>query len=81
MFTLQRMAVEWAVVRWNDIDQRYRGRRAFCLPGLGSRPAIRKALRAAPKHIVARSYQLARGHGMATTFIRDRWGWIDSDEF
>lgn len=75
------MAVEWAAMRWNCIVQRNRERRALRLTGLGPRPAIRKALRAAPKHIVARSYQLASGHWIATAFLRDRWGWIDSDKF
>ena len=56
------------------------GRRgAFAGPEKGARPRIRTLLRTTRKGVAARYFQLLSGHAMTAPFLKDRWGWIDSD--
>ena len=54
-------------------------RGAYALPSRGARPGIRPALRRAKKSVAARFFQLLSGHAMIAPFLRDRWGWTDTD--
>ena len=36
-------------------------------------------LRGAPKSIAARFFQLSSGHAMIAPFLKERWGWTDTD--
>ena len=51
----------------------------YALPDQGARPGIRPALRRARKGVAARSFQLLSGHAMIAPFLKDRWGWTETD--
>ena len=64
----------------NDDDERKRrGGGAFEVPGRGSRLRIRPLLRTTRKKVASRYFQLLSGHAMIAPFLRDRWGWTDTD--
>ena len=54
--------------------------RAFEGPGRKARPRIRALLRKTRKSVAARYFQLLSGHAMIAPFLKDRWGWTDSDK-
>ena len=56
-----------------------KGSRAFRVPKEGEVPRIPAELRGAPKRIGSRFSQLASGHAMIAPFIKEKFGWIDSD--
>ena len=55
------------------------GRGAFEKPRGGARPRIRPLLRTTRKSVAARYFQLLSGHAMIAPFLKDRWGWTDTD--
>ena len=62
------------------MERRGERRRAFEGPDGRARPRIRTILRTTRKGVVSRFFQLLSGHAMIAPFLKDRWGWIDSDE-
>ena len=48
-------------------------------PDHQARPCIRPRLRTAKKGVAARFFQLLSGHAMTAPFLRERWGWMDTD--
>ena len=77
---LKRRATEQATQTWrDDTIKRAAGRRPFVLPTTGSKLTIRPALRWALKSVAARFFQLPSGHSLIAPFLRDRWGWTDTD--
>ena len=56
------------------------GRGAYRGPDRGARPRIRAPLRRTRKAVAARFFQLLSGHAMIAPFLKDRWGWLDSEE-
>ena len=55
------------------------GRGAFVGPDRGAKPRIRTLLRKTRKGVASRYFQLLSGHAMIAPFLKDRWGWTDSD--
>ena len=55
-------------------------RRPYSTPAEGMVPRIPAALGGARKSLASRFFQLASGHAMITTFLRDKFGWVDSDQ-
>ena len=62
-----------------EIIRRKKGKRNFSCPKEGKRPQIRRDIGNAPKGIASRFYQLASGHAWLAPFLRERFGWVDSD--
>ena len=56
-----------------------KGSRAFRVSKEGEVPRIPTELRGAPKRIGSRFSQLASGHAMTAPFIKEKFGWINSD--
>ena len=57
------------------------GRRgAYTGPDRGARPRIRTLLRKTRKGVASRFFPLLSGHALIAPFLKDRWGWTDSDE-
>ena len=54
-------------------------RGAFVGPDRKARPRIRTALRRTGKGVASRYFQLLSGHAMIAPFLKDKWGWTDSD--
>lgn len=63
--------------RWGH--QKSRGSRAFRIPADGETPRIPAELRGAPKEVTSRSFQLTPGHAMTASFIKKKFGWLESD--
>ena len=61
------------------LEKRGGGRGAFLGPDRGARPRIRALLRGARKRVASRYFQLLSGHALTAPFLKDRWGWTDSD--
>ena len=77
---LRRRSTERATQAWRkDIEERNGGRRTFHLPTARSRPGILPQLRRVSKGLAARFFQLLSGHAMTAPFLKNRWGWTDSD--
>ena len=65
---------------WGDeIIGRCRGRRAFRIPKEGEVPRIPPGLQRAPEEVASRFFQLASGHATIAPFLRDKFGWVESD--
>lgn len=66
--------------RWKEIIAlRNRGKNR--LSGPKSKPKLRPFLRAEPKAIAGRFYQLLSGHSMISSFPKEKRGWVESDQF
>ena len=81
---LRRRITEGVNDRWiSDTTKRIgregRNRGAFVGPDRGARPKIRALLRKTGKGVASRYFQLLSGHAMITPFLKDKWGWTDSD--
>ena len=55
------------------------GKGAFMGPDRRARPRIRPLLRLSRKGVASRFFQLLSGHAMIAPFLKDRWGWTDTD--
>ena len=62
-----------------EIIQRGQGVRSFRVPPAGEIPRILVELRRAPKELAFRFFQLASGHAMIAPFVKEKFGWADSD--
>ena len=70
-----------AVDSWREgIIRGGRGRRPYRIPGEGMVPKIPAILGRARKSLASRFFQLASGHAMTAPFLRDKFGWVDSDQ-
>lgn len=78
---LRRRATKRATRLWKeDIDRRNAGRRTFRPPTYGDIPPRHQApVEKGHQEVAARFFQLLSGHSMTAPFLRDRWGWVDSD--
>ena len=75
--TLRRRAVS----SWRDeIVKRGTGRRPYRVPRVGEVPRIPAALRRARKGLASRFFQLASGHAMIAPFLKEKFGWVESDQ-
>ena len=72
----RRANAEWR----EDIIRRRQGNRSFRAPSEGEVPRIPEELRRSPKELASRFFQLASGHAMVAPFIREKFGWIGSDQ-
>ena len=70
----------WITDTTAKMKKRGRDRGAFTGPDRGARPRIRTLLRTTRKGVASRFFQLLSGHAMIAPFLKDRWGWTDSDE-
>ena len=70
-----------AVSSWREcIIRAGRGRRPYRIPREGAVPKIPATLGRAKKSLASRFFQLASGHAMTAPFLRDKFGWVDSDQ-
>ena len=70
-----------AVRAWRDvIVRRGAGRRPYRIPREGEVPRIPTALRGARKELASRYFQLASGHAITAPFLKDKFGWVESDQ-
>ena len=69
-----------AVSSWRDeIRQRGKGGRQYRIPREGEVPRIPRALQRTNKELASRFFQLASGHAMIAPFLKERFGWVESD--
>ena len=66
--------------RTKEGERGRRDRGAFCGPRAGARPRIRGPLRRVEKRVASVFFQLLSGHAMIAPFLKEKWGWIDSDK-
>lgn len=69
------MTDEWR----QEITKRNLGRRAYRIPKEGEIPGIPAGLRGANKELASRYFQLASGHAMIDPFLKEKFGWVESD--
>ena len=70
-----------AVGTWREcIIRGSRGRRPYRIPGEGTVPRIPAILGRTGKGLASRFFQLASGHAMTAPFLKDKFGWVDSDQ-
>ena len=70
-----------AMDSWREeiISKGKRGR-PYRFPAAGEVPKITKALQRTRKSLASRFFQLASGHAMIAPFLRDKFGWVESDQ-
>ena len=65
--------------RWRDEVAKKGGkRRSYRIPGEGEAPKIPTNLRATPKELASRFFQLSSGHAMIAPFLKEKFGWTES---
>ena len=70
-----------AVDSWREsIIRGGTGRRPYRTPKEGMVPKIPATLGRARKSLASRFFQLASGHAMIAPFLKDKFGWVDSDQ-
>ena len=70
-----------AIDGWRrEIISRGRGARPYRVPVAGEVPRIPRALQRARKSLASRFFQLSSGHAMTAPFLRDKFGWVESDQ-
>lgn len=69
-----------AVSKWGqEIMERSQGRRDYRIPAEGVVPRIPPDLQRAPKDQASRFFQLASDHAMIAPFLKEKFGWVESD--
>ena len=69
-----------AISSWREcIIRGGKGRRPYRIPGEGTVPRIPSTLGRAERSLASRFFQLASGHAMTAPFLKDKYGWVDSD--
>ena len=68
-----------AVDDWRREIERSRGKRPYQIPRREEIPRIPRALQGIPKELATRFFQLASGHAMIAPFLREKFGWVESD--
>ena len=64
-----------AIKEWREeIIRRRGGSRFFRVPADGETPRIPAELRKIPKELVSRVFQLASGHALVASFIKEKFG-------
>ena len=75
--TLRRRAIS----SWRDeIIRRGKGRRPYRIPRVDEVPRIPTALQRVRKDLASRFFQLASGHAMIAPFLKEKFGWVESDQ-
>ena len=75
--TLRRRAIS----SWRDeIIRRGKGRRPYRIPRVDEVPRIPAALQRVRKDLASRFFQLASGHAMIAPFLKEKFGWVESDQ-
>ena len=74
-----RTTTRWITDTTTKTKEKGRGGGAFEAPGRMARPRIRPLLRTTRKGVASRYFQLLSGHAMIAPFLRDKWGWTDTD--
>ena len=71
-----------AMDEWREeiISKKKRGGRPYQVPTAGSVPRVPRALRRTKKSLASRFFQLSSGHAMIAPFLRDKFGWVESDQ-
>ena len=70
-----------AISSWGDeIIKRGRGGRPYRVPRAGEVPRIPTALQKVRKELASRFFQLASGHAMIAPFLKEKFGWVESDQ-
>ena len=77
--TTERVNERWITDTATRLRNTGRGRGAFVGPDRKARPRIRPLLRTTRKGVASRYFQLLSGHASIAPFLRDRWGWTDTD--
>ena len=79
--TTEKITKSWIADTMAKMKGKYggRGRGAYKEPGGGAKPKIRASLRRARKGVASRFFQLLSGHAMIVPFLKEKWGWTDSD--
>ena len=75
----ERVNERWFADTTSRMKKRDGGRGAFVGPDRGAKPRIRTLLRTTRKGVASRCFQLLSGHAMIAPFLKNRWGWTDSD--
>ena len=57
-----------------------KGGRPYRVPAAGEVPRIPMALQRAKKSLASRFLQLASGHAMTAPFLKEKFGWVESDQ-
>ena len=71
-----------AMSNWRDeIIRRGGGRTPYRVPREGEVPRILKPLQKVRKDLASRFFQLASGHAMIAPFLKEKFGWVESDLF
>ena len=70
-----------AVSAWREeISQRSQGKgRPYRIPRGEETPKLPKALQETGKELASRFFQLASGHAMIAPFLKEKFGWVESD--
>ena len=69
-----------AVGAWRDeIRRRGKGGRRYQIPRGDEVLGIPKALQRTNKELASRFFQLASGHAMIAPFLKEKFGWVESD--
>ena len=77
---LKTLARRRANAEWTEeIIRRQNGARPFRIPVEGEAPGNPREPGQVPKELASRFFQLALGHAMIAPFLRDKFGWIESD--
>ena len=71
----KRANMEWR----EEVTKRSQERRSFRIPREGRIPRTPPGLRNAPKEIASRFFQIASGHAMMAPFLKEKFGWVESD--
>ena len=77
--TTDRTNERWITDTTARMGKKDKGRGAYTGPDRGARPRIRTQLRKAGKRVASRFFQLLSGHAMIAPFLKDRWGWTNTD--
>ena len=71
----RKAGAEWR----QEIVRRSQGRRAFRIPAEVEIPRMPPGPLQAPKGLASRFFRLASGYAMIAPFLKERFGWVDSD--
>ena len=69
-----------AAARWREeIARKSKSRGPYRIPKEGEISRIPRGLQRAPKELESRFFQLSSGHAMIVPFLKEKFGWTESD--